>query len=104
MNWCQSLYSKLDLILLLRFKSLDKDGYLAVQVSTIGKKAKKPQVGHCQKAGLKKEIPSVTRELRFKKPDNGYQVGQRLKVEDVFEVGDAIKVTARSKGKGFLLE
>ena len=55
-------------------------------------------MGHVVKAGLE-AAPRLMREFRF---DNGeeYEVGQELTVE-LFEAGDRIKVTGKSKGRGF---
>jgi large subunit ribosomal protein L3 len=82
-------------------KSDDTDGYIAVQLGFGAQKAKrasKPEVGHAAKAGLA-AAPRLMREFT---PNNGevYEVGQELTVE-LFEAGDRIKVTGRSKGKGF---
>ncbi|MBT4186565.1 MAG: 50S ribosomal protein L3 [Longimicrobiales bacterium] len=82
-------------------RSDDADGYTAVQVGFGAQKAKranKAEVGHAVKAGLE-AAPQLMREFT---PDNGevYEVGQELTVA-LFEAGDRIKITGRSKGKGF---
>ena len=82
-------------------RSDDADGYSAVQVGFGAQKAKranKAEVGHAVKAGLE-AAPQLMREFT---PDNGevYEVGQELTVA-LFEAGDRIKITGRSKGKGF---
>ena len=82
-------------------RSDDADGYTAVQVGFGAQKAKrasKAEVGHAAKAGLE-AAPQLMREFT---PDNGevYEVGQELTVA-LFEAGDRIKITGRSKGKGF---
>ena len=82
-------------------RSDDADGYSAVQVGFGAQKAKrasKAEVGHAAKAGLE-AAPQLMREFT---PDNGevYEVGQELTVA-LFEAGDRIKITGRSKGKGF---
>ena len=82
-------------------KSEESEGYSAIQLGFGAQKAKrasKAEVGHAAKAGLE-AAPRLMREFA---PDNGeeYEVGQQLTVE-VFEAGDRIKVTGRSKGRGF---
>lgn len=82
-------------------KSDESDGYRAIQLGFGAQKAKrasKAEVGHAAKAGLE-TAPQLMREVPV---DNGeeYEVGQQLTVE-VFEAGDRVKVTGRSKGRGF---
>jgi len=82
-------------------RSTEGDGYQAVQIGYGAKKAKRTsaaEMGHAAKAGLE-AAPSLMREFRF---DNGeeYEVGQQLTVE-LFEAGDRVKVTGKSKGRGF---
>ena len=82
-------------------KSEESDGYSAIQLGFGAQKAKrasKAEIGHAAKAGLE-AAPRLMREFA---PDNGeqYEVGEQLTVE-VFEAGDRVKVTGRSKGRGF---
>ena len=82
-------------------KSEELDSYPAIQLGFGAQKAKrasKAEVGHAAKAGLE-AAPRLMREFAV---DNGeqYEVGQQLTVE-VFEAGDRVKVTGRSKGRGF---
>ena len=82
-------------------KSEESEGYSAIQLGFGAQKAKrasKAEVGHAAKAGLE-AAPRLMREFA---PDNGEEceVGQQLTVE-VFEAGDRVKVTGRSKGRGF---
>jgi large subunit ribosomal protein L3 len=82
-------------------RSQDKDGYQAVQLGYGAQKEKRTsaaEMGHAAKAGLE-VAPRLIREFRT---ENGkeYEVGQELTVE-LFEAGDRIKVTGRSKGRGF---
>ena len=79
----------------------EQDGYQAVQIGYGAKKAKRTsavEMGHAAKAGLE-AAPRLMREFRY---DNGeeYEVGQELTVE-LFEAGDRVKVTGKSKGRGF---
>ena len=82
-------------------KSDESDGYSAVQLGFGAQKAKrasKAEVGHAAKAGLE-AAPRLMREFAVKSGEE-YEVGQQLTVE-VFEAGDRVKVTGRSKGRGF---
>ncbi|MBQ9827788.1 MAG: 50S ribosomal protein L3 [Lachnospiraceae bacterium] len=81
-------------------KTAEKDGYDAVQVGYEDIREKlvtKPVKGHFDKAGV-----PVKRFLKEFKLENAaeYTPGQEIKV-DVFEAGDKIDVTSRSKGKGY---
>lgn len=82
-------------------RSQEEDGYQAVQLGYGTKKSNRTsggEMGHAAKAGLE-AAPRLMREFRI---DNGeqYEVGQQLTVE-LFEAGDKVKVTGRSKGRGF---
>ncbi|TCK05998.1 50S ribosomal protein L3 [Marinobacterium mangrovicola] len=81
-------------------KSVDADGYAAVQVTTGAKKANrlsKPEAGHFAKAGV--EAGRGLWEFRVN-GDEGINVGDALTVER-FEAGQKVDVTGQSKGKGF---
>jgi len=81
-------------------KTVDVDGYSAIQVGFEDKKEKlvnKPSKGHFAKAGVSPK--RYLRELRLKDADT-FEVGQVLKA-DVFATGDKVDVTGISKGKGF---
>jgi len=81
-------------------KTLEKDGYSALQLGFGEKKAlncTKPLQGHFKKAG--KETCSVLREFRVEEGAE-YDVGQSVTV-DIFEQGEMVEVTGTSKGKGF---
>ena len=80
-------------------KTVETDGYAAVQLVTGTKKASrvnKALAGHYAKAGV--EAGSVCREVRIDPTE--YALGSSVSV-DVFEEGQAIDVTGVSKGKGF---
>lgn len=83
-----------------RLRTPERDGYAALQVGTDqGKRVTKPV------AGQLKGLPGVAtrREFRVGAASDleGYEVGQRLAVGDVFAEGDLVDVTGVSKGKGF---
>ena len=81
-------------------KTLEKDGYEAVQLgfgATREKLVNKPMRGHLNKAGV-----GLLRKVKEFKLDDcaSLELGQELKA-DVFAKGDVVDVTGISKGKGF---
>jgi len=81
-------------------KTVENDGYSAVQVGFIDKREKlvnKPMKGQFDKAGV--SYKRFVRELKLEDVEN-YALGQEIKA-DVFEAGEKIDATAVSKGKGF---
>ena len=82
-------------------KTKEKDGYDALQLGYEEKKSKhttKPLQGHFKKAG----VPFLRVLKEFKEFDvSKYKPGDQIKVGDIFSPGDLVKVTGRSKGKGF---
>jgi large subunit ribosomal protein L3 len=82
-------------------KETSKDGYNAVQIGFGVRKShrvNKAEQGHLVKAG--KGAFTVLREIRLDAPPE-QEVGQELKVSDLFKVGDRVDVTGKSKGKGY---
>jgi large subunit ribosomal protein L3 len=82
-------------------KEPSRDGYTALQVGFGSRKAQrvnKAEQGHMAKAG--KGAFEVLREFRLADV-SGYEVGQEIKVADLFKVGDLIDVSGISKGHGF---
>ena len=76
-----------------------KDGYNGVQLGYGSKKSvKKPQLGHAKKAGIERGIRWF-REIRGETADT--KPGQEIKLNQVFSIGDAVKASGISKGKGF---
>lgn len=81
-------------------KTLETDGYTAIQVTSGSKKSSrlsKPEAGHFAKAGV--EAGSGLWEFRID-ADAEYQAGDFIGV-DLFEQGQKVDVTGQSKGKGF---
>ena len=81
-------------------KTVDTDGYRAVQLGFDTKKEKntvKPIMGHLKKAG----VPPVRllKEFLLKEEDE-FKLGDIVKV-DMFKPGDPIKVAGFGKGRGF---
>ncbi len=83
-----------------QIKTVENDGYSAVQVGfgdIREKLVNKPKQGHFAKAGV--ENKRFLTEFKFENASE-YQVGQEIKA-DIFEAGDKVDTTAKSKGKGF---
>jgi len=87
-------------------KSVEKDGYDAVQLGYEEVKAKrlnKPRTGHIKKSAQEAgaEIPLVRHLAEFRMVNcDAYPVGSTIGA-DIFEVGERVAVTSVSKGKGF---
>ena len=83
-----------------QLKTLDNDGYEAVQLAFDEKKEKsttKPLQGHFKKAGTTPKRKLV----EFKDFENELKVGDTVTVADMFEEDIFVDVTGFSKGKGF---
>lgn len=81
-------------------KTVETDGYVAVQVGYEDKKesrANKCEKGIANKAGTNPH--QVTRELRGDEMV-GYNLGDKITV-DMFKAGDVVDVVGTSKGKGY---
>jgi len=79
-------------------KTMETDGYAATQIAFGDVKAKrlnKPLLGHLKKAGT-----SPKRHLVEVRGESDLAIGDSVTVE-AFTVGDKVKVTGVSKGKGF---
>lgn len=78
----------------------EADGYSGVQLAFGAidpRKVTKPVTGHFAKAGVtpRRHIAELRTE-----DVSGYELGQELTAEQVFEAGNLIDVTGTSKGKG----
>ena len=99
-----------------QIKTVENDGYSAVQVGYVDKKEKivnkdkagkkenihrhgvnKAQKGHFEKAGV--SCKRFVREFKLENAEE-YTLGSEIKA-DIFEAGDRVDATAISKGKGF---
>ena len=99
-----------------QIKTVENDGYSAVQVGFVDKKDKivtkdasgkkeiahrhgvtKAEKGHFDKAGVSSK--RFVREFKFENADE-YTLAQEIKA-DIFAAGDKVDATAISKGKGF---
>nr|WP_297460370.1 50S ribosomal protein L3 [uncultured Halomonas sp.] len=84
-----------------RVKTVESDGYSAVQVTTGSRKAKhlsKAAAGQFAKAGI--EAGRALMEFRLSEGEDVPEVGGEFTVS-LFEAGQKIDVTGTSKGKGF---
>lgn len=82
-------------------KTTETDGYNAVQLGYGSRKEKhstQAGLGHATKAGLE-AAPEILREFRVSDATE-YETGQEVTVEH-FEVGQKVKVTGTTKGRGF---
>ena len=99
-----------------QIKTVENDGYSAVQVGFVDKKDKivtkdgngkkeivhrhgvtKAEQGHFAKAGVSSK--RFVREFKFENADE-FALGQEI-TADIFAAGDKVDATAISKGKGF---
>ena len=83
-----------------QIKTLETDGYTAVQVVTGARRASrvtKPMAGHYKKAGI--EPGRGAWEFRVDSIED-FELGAEIKV-DLFEQGQIVDVSGVSKGKGF---
>jgi len=84
-----------------QIKTTETDGYEAVQLG-FGRRreqrAKKPAAGHAARAGLE-YVPEVLAEFELE-ADREYTAGEELTVE-MFEIGQRVKISGRTKGRGF---
>jgi large subunit ribosomal protein L3 len=84
-----------------QIKTVDKDGYSAVQLGfeeTKPKHLTRPQMQHLQKS----ELPPLRHLREFRDIDDNGDVteGQKVTV-DIFEPGEYVDITGTSKGRGF---
>ncbi len=89
----------------LQKKTVETDGYEAVQVGFEDKREKlanKPEMGHVAKANTNPK--RFVKEIRFKGARSNemvnFEVGQEVKA-DIFAAGDFVDVTGVTKGQGF---
>ncbi len=82
-------------------RTKEKNGYEAIQLGfeeVPERKLNKPRLGVFKKLNLKPL--RYLKEFRNFENVSEYEPGQEIKV-DIFQVGDRVKVTGQSKGKGF---
>jgi large subunit ribosomal protein L3 len=84
-----------------QIKTVETDGYKAVQLATVDKKEKntsKALIGHFNKAGI--GAKRYVSEFRKDVPE-GFTLGDSIKLDDLFSEGVTVDVVGTSKGKGF---
>lgn len=82
-------------------KSEETDGYNALKVGFIDmkeKKVNKPIRGIFEKNKL--SVKKYLKEIRVENFDKDYKPGDQIDLE-IFKIGDKVKITGISKGKGF---
>lgn len=81
-------------------RTIENDGYKALQLGYGEKKEKnttKPLQGHFKKANT-----TPKRKLaEFKEFTTEYNLGDVIRIEDIFELGDFVDITGKTKGRGF---
>lgn len=86
---------------IVQIKNTASDGYDALKVGFGAAKEKrlsKPKKGEFIKA--KVEPTKYLKEIRLESSDNEYKVGDNIDL-GIFSIGDTVKITGISKGKGF---
>jgi large subunit ribosomal protein L3 len=83
-------------------RTSDRDGYTAIQLGfeeTKPQRLTKGQLGHLKRNNL----PALRylREFRIKNGEMSVEEGQKITVNNAFEVGDHVDVVGTSKGRGF---
>lgn len=84
-----------------QIKTKETDGYEAIQLGFGRKRERRatmPAAGHAARAGLE-YVPDVLAEFE-PEVDREYEAGEELTVE-LFEVGQRVKITGETKGRGF---
>lgn len=85
-----------------QIKTKESDGYDAIQLATVEKKASrsnKPETGHLKKKKANTTPKRFLKEIRGASVSE-YALGDVLKA-DTFAAGEMVDVTGTSKGKGF---
>lgn len=83
-----------------QIKTDETDGYSSVQLALGGgKNVSKSVAAHAAKAN-KELMPRIMKEFRVNEITEELKLGSSFDVS-IFEVGDKVKVTGTSKGKGF---
>jgi len=85
----------------LQKKTIDNEGYNAIQVGFLEKKASrvnKPAAGHFKRSGS--NCFYHVSEFRVKDPE-AYELGQQVTVKELLQIGDNVDVSSKSKGRGF---
>ena len=87
-------------LVITQIKSLDKDGYKAVQVAFGNKKRLDQSISKKVKKLKLNILPQKFKEFDLIS-DNDLVAGSQITVDNVFTLGEIVKVTGTSKGHGF---
>jgi large subunit ribosomal protein L3 len=93
---------KYEQMVVTQMKTAATDGYEAVQIAFKPDRASqtnKAAQTHLKAAGFENGAKFV-REVRFDKAPEGLAVGQKISI-DSFKAGDKLKISGRSRGRGF---
>lgn len=84
-----------------QIKTNEKDGYTALQIASTPKKAKNSsaaEIGHLKDAGFETGVKFI-KEIRQDIPSDA-KLGDSVSIDSLAK-GDLVKLTSKSKGKGF---
>ncbi len=85
-----------------QIKTTDKDGYSAVQIAAVPKKAKNSSTAeknHLSAAGFETGAQYI-KELRQDELPSDLKLGDSISIDTLVK-GDVVKITSKSKGHGF---
>jgi large subunit ribosomal protein L3 len=92
---------KIEPCVVIQKKTIKKDGYEALQLGFQEQKKEdrlnRPRKGHLKNAGGK--FFTYLKEIRVDDASE-FELGQEIKA-DIFQIGESVKVTGKSKGRGF---
>jgi large subunit ribosomal protein L3 len=92
---------KIEPCVVIQKKTIKKDGYEALQLGFQEQKKEdrlnRPRKGHFKNAGVK--FFKYLKEIRVDDTSE-FELGQEIKA-DIFQIGESVKVTGKSKGRGF---
>jgi large subunit ribosomal protein L3 len=92
---------KIEPCVVIQKKTIKKDGYEALQLGFQEQKKEdrlnRPRKGHLKNAGVK--FFKYLKEIRVDDTSE-FELGQEIKA-DIFQIGESVKVTGKSKGRGF---
>jgi len=94
---------KVEPCVITQIKTIERDGYRAVQLATGQRQEKniaKPQRGHCGKLGNFQYLREFNLDQEQDCPEASLQVGQQIALNS-FILGDRVQATSISKGRGF---
>jgi len=91
-------------VVVTQIKRPEQHGYAAVQLAygeTLQKRLNKPQLGTLRKAGLDQSLRHLYESKVEPEELEGLAPGQAIELSEILSQWQEVKVTGRSKGKGF---